>query len=208
MRTRDKILETARQMFNELGIDNTSAKMIATELGISDGNLRYYFRTKEDLVYALYMQLVDGFNQQFTPYTTEEAISLGQTYHTLHSVFERLYTHRYLMADFMAIMRKYPKIEQHYQQLIQSRKQLFRRLIEIMQKEGIFKDDIPHSQYENVIDQFYILSDAWIGHAEVFFKDKDPAKKVKHYARLTFSLFVPYLSTRGMYEYINIFNND
>lgn len=208
MRTREKILETARRMFNEHGIDNTSAKMIAAEMGISDGNLRYHFRTKEDLVYGLYMQLVEGFNRQFTPYDQGDLPGLGEIYQTLHSVFARLYEHRYLMADFITIMRKYPKIEQHYRELIQQRKQQFRRVLQVLMSGGILKVDIPEQQYEKMIEQFYILSDAWIGHAEVFLKEAGHAQRVKHYANLIFSMIAPYLTEKGREEYESLLNKD
>ena len=208
MRTREKILQTARRMFNEHGIENTSAKMIAAEMEISDGNLRYHFRTKEDLVYGLYMQLVEGFNRQFTPYDQDEFPRLWEIYQTLQSVYSRLYEHRYLMADFMAIMRKYPKIEQHYRALIQQRKQQFRQVLQALMSMGILKADVPQQQYEQMIEQFYVLSDAWIGHAEVFLKEAGPEQKVQHYVNLAFSLTAPYLTEKGRQEYESLLSID
>jgi AcrR family transcriptional regulator len=201
MGTRDKILETAREMFNEQGIENTSAKMIATKMRISDGNLRYHFRTKESLIYALYRQLAEGFDQQFVPLDTDHQFSLEQIYLMLESVYTRLYTHRYLMADFMAIMRKYPRIAQDYRQLIRRREQQFTRLIELFRQQGMLKSDIPMNQYRQMIQQFYVFSDAWIGHAEVFMKEAGAEEKIRHYVQLAFSIIAPYLTEEGKAQY-------
>lgn len=44
------ILETARKLFNEQGYNGVSMRDIAGALGISVGNLTYYFKRKEDLL--------------------------------------------------------------------------------------------------------------------------------------------------------------
>ena len=51
--TRTKILAAARQLFREKGYHNVSMRAIAAELGISVGNLNYYFPRKADLANAL-----------------------------------------------------------------------------------------------------------------------------------------------------------
>ncbi|MEL6845130.1 MAG: helix-turn-helix domain-containing protein, partial [Bacteroidota bacterium] len=64
MKTRDKILQQARLLFNEKGLSLVSLRQIAKQLGMSDGNLRYHFKTKDELLQALYMELVGHFDQQ------------------------------------------------------------------------------------------------------------------------------------------------
>lgn len=202
METKEKILQTAKELFNERGLDSTSAKNVAAEMNISDGNLRYHFRTKEDLVYALYMQLVEAFDAQLSQYE-QMNFSLAQVYQSLSYVYLKLYDYRFLMADFVAIMRRFPKIQQHYRELTQIRKQQFAAFTDTLIREGVFKNDIPASQYAHMAEQLSLLSDAWIGHAEVLYEGEEK-QKLRHYLMLAFSLMVPYLTTKGMYEYIDI----
>lgn len=51
--TRQEILCTAKQMFNERGYNAVSIGNIATTLGISKGNLTYHFKKKEEIMEAL-----------------------------------------------------------------------------------------------------------------------------------------------------------
>ena len=48
--TKEDILITARELFNEYGYKNISMRDIAKKLNISVGNLTYYFKKKEDLI--------------------------------------------------------------------------------------------------------------------------------------------------------------
>jgi AcrR family transcriptional regulator len=50
--TRQQILETAQQLFAELGYDATSLQMIADEMGLTKAAVYYHFRAKNDILRA------------------------------------------------------------------------------------------------------------------------------------------------------------
>ena len=58
------ILETARKLFNEQGYNGVSMRDIAGALGISVGNLTYYFKRKEDLLEAVALRQVEGYQKK------------------------------------------------------------------------------------------------------------------------------------------------
>ena len=58
--TEEKILEAAKIVFMESGLDNTRMKDIADKSGISRTTLNYYFRTKEHLFKKLMDQFFDS----------------------------------------------------------------------------------------------------------------------------------------------------
>ncbi len=55
--TRARILETALRLFRERGYHETTMRIIAEEADVALGNTYYYFRSKEDLIHAFYVQL-------------------------------------------------------------------------------------------------------------------------------------------------------
>ena len=48
--TSSKILDTARELFNEQGVESVSVAQIADRMGISTGNLTYHYAKKKDMV--------------------------------------------------------------------------------------------------------------------------------------------------------------
>lgn len=53
MKTRDRIVNAARHLFNEQGYGAVTTAMLAAHLGIAEGNLWYHFKTKRTLLDAI-----------------------------------------------------------------------------------------------------------------------------------------------------------
>ena len=54
MKTKDKIIFAAIELFNAQGEQNVTTNHIAAHLGMSPGNLYYHFRNKEDIIQAIF----------------------------------------------------------------------------------------------------------------------------------------------------------
>lgn len=60
MRTKDRIVETARVLFNEQGYGAVSVAALASACGIAEGNLWYHFKTRRALLDALGERFADA----------------------------------------------------------------------------------------------------------------------------------------------------
>lgn len=56
MNVREKIMDVSLDLLIEYGIHGTSTKMITEKAHISNGSLFYYFKTKDDIMVALYQK--------------------------------------------------------------------------------------------------------------------------------------------------------
>lgn len=57
MSKRDQILEAALELFIENGFDKTPTSAISKTAGVATGTLFHHFKTKEDLISALYLEI-------------------------------------------------------------------------------------------------------------------------------------------------------
>jgi len=70
--TRALILETALEIFQERGYDQTTMRAIAQKAGVSLGNAYYYFRSKEYLIQAFYQRLHEAHLAESVPVLEKE----------------------------------------------------------------------------------------------------------------------------------------
>jgi AcrR family transcriptional regulator len=59
MDKKEKIIETALRLFVDNGFHGTATSKIAQESGVANGTLFNYFKTKDELVMALYVSVKD-----------------------------------------------------------------------------------------------------------------------------------------------------
>lgn len=69
---KDEILQTAKHLFNRRGYRQVSMRNIADALGISVGNLTYYYKRKEDLVEAVIVHQHKTLHRRPAPETLAE----------------------------------------------------------------------------------------------------------------------------------------
>lgn len=107
-RTRDRIVDTSLRLFNEEGFSGVSTHLIATETGISAGNLHYHFRSKEQLVSLL----LSRFESRLPPSLEARAgiTALDDFWLALHLTFETIEAYRFLYRDIDALTRDYPAL--------------------------------------------------------------------------------------------------
>ena len=105
MKTRDRILECALELFNHNGEPNVTTLEIATELGISPGNLYYHFRNKEAIIRDLFERLFARWDEAFAlpddrPPTTTDLIRL------VSANFAVMWDHRFAYRELIPLIRR------------------------------------------------------------------------------------------------------
>lgn len=71
---KNEILDAARDLFLENGIEKTSVSEIVKKVGVAKGLFYYYFRSKEDLVNALFERFIDIFREQIKHTVDDEKL--------------------------------------------------------------------------------------------------------------------------------------
>ena len=187
---KNEIIKAAQKVFNENGIPRSTLRDIAKELSISDGHLRYYFKTKEDLILAIFGQMdeeIVSFAQGGQPSNSLQAI-IGP----LTGGFEVMYNYAFFFTESTALLEVYPKVYAAYQNLIENRRKLFLTMFGRFKEKGIFLEDSDESLFPIIFEQFFIISDNWVKYAKM----EEGKDIINHYVALAVALFIPYFNSQ------------
>jgi TetR/AcrR family transcriptional repressor of nem operon len=90
--TRDQILDAAARLIHLQGYHGTALDDVLRESGVGKGNLYYYFKSKEDLGYAIIDRLVRGFVERTLEpaFADPEGDALAQIHGFLERVLDNL----------------------------------------------------------------------------------------------------------------------
>lgn len=67
MHTRERLIQASIELFNRHGVPNVSLSQIAAAVGISQGNLTYHFKKRDDLVFAAFLVLEERMRDALLP---------------------------------------------------------------------------------------------------------------------------------------------
>lgn len=193
--TRERILAAALQLFNHEGIERVSTRQIATAAGLSQGNLCYHFPAKEQIVEALYQQLWQAFDQLLSA-TAGKMPELAQQPMATYQLLATQYRYRFLMLNFVQVMRSHPEIRSHFQAAVPRRQAQFAALFAHYTAQGWMVPEPAAGVYQRLVMQCYILGDFWMAEAEILFSGSQQACLL-HYTELLCGMFWPYLTAEG-----------
>jgi len=125
VKTAERILDTARQLFNAEGERNVTASDIAVELDMSPGNLYYHFKGKDSIHLALFSQLQRNLVSSLgTSITSPDLLAdpdetpLQRSWLLLTVVLEQMLDYRYLYENPSDLMHRYPEIDRGFRRLV------------------------------------------------------------------------------------------
>ena len=167
MKTRDKIIDTAIQLFNERGTKTISTNHIAAEIGISPGNLYYHFRNKEDIIRAIFEQMdAYGVGQyqiilnNYPPGTIE---ALEQTFIMIQ---EYNWRYRFFKRELTALIMNDTLLKERFQATNRQMQDMIRFTIDGGIANGNIKP-MSAAYKEHFVDAIWLVALFWLNYLEV-----------------------------------------
>jgi AcrR family transcriptional regulator len=200
-KTKRKILDTSLALFNDRGLKDVTLRAIAQSLDISQGNLNYYFKTKDDILKALYFELVAKIDREMQ--------GMVQTQTSLHYLYQSslismkcFYEYRFFMRDLYKILKENGEIKSHYITLQTFRNQQFSQIFKDLMEAGIIRPEAFENEYARLYERMRIIGDNWINSEDLAqCRDID---FVDYNHQLLFELIYPYLTDDGRKQYMKI----
>jgi AcrR family transcriptional regulator len=201
-KTREIILDTSLELFNSLGLSKVTLRTIANKMEISQGNLNYHFKKREDIIETLYFQLVQNVDSSMSSMKEPKnpfqlLVSISQT------IMSNFFEYRFFLLDFVQIMRENKKIRTHYTELTILRELQFLSLFNLLIENDLMRKEVLPNEYKNLYKRFQILGDFWISDAEIL-NSNITKKTILTYSVILTQAIFPYLTLKGQKEYHSI----
>ena len=118
MKTRERILQTSLQLFNEEGAPRTTTNHIADEMNISPGNLYYHFRNKDEIIYHLFLSYEKKISDALQVPQSRD-LNMEDMWLYLHLVFESIWEYRFLYRDLENIVSRSRKLRLRFKRILE-----------------------------------------------------------------------------------------
>ncbi len=119
MSARERILAAAMELFARKGFDRTTVDEIVNKAGIAKGTFYIYFKSKEDLIKEIALEVVPSLplSSISEPFTSIQYPDLGSFLEYIGRELIRFYTKEHrgeLLLHVLASRKRYPSIDSIY----------------------------------------------------------------------------------------------
>jgi len=191
--TKEKIVDVAIELFNKKGSAKTSTRHIADVMGISVGNIYYYFKNKEEIIRRILERMIVDYDSAMDVKALENGLVDYEQLFTM--VFSYHWKYRFFKKEFITLFNK-DKVLGGMFRAIQARKI---REIEMMISHQIeigmtIKMDV--KTLNALVHNSWILANYWITFLEIA-GDMNEQKLQEGIEAMMF-LIKPYLTSEAI----------
>ena len=198
-RTPDRIAETALNLFNAFGEPNVTTNRIADELEISPGNLHYHFRTKHDLIDALFTRFERRMLELLGGDGIDEA-DVEDAWLFLHLVFENIADYRFIYRDLNELCTRSRDFRRRVRAILKLSMRTASDLLAGLERSGQL--EALALERESMVRNIVLISSYWIAFDQVMEPETEP--RPDRAAIQVMSLVSPYLRgpARAQFEHL------
>lgn len=165
MKTKERILQTAIQLFNEAGTGRISTNHIATEAKISPGNLYYHYKNKEEIIRAILYMMYEEWSQLWQ-LKEPQGISIKQIEEIITDNFRLQWKYRFFYLEFNVIMRNDPTLAEAHKSMEHGRLEEFEMIFQHLGQHGLLTPDLNPEDLRKTLTICWIFSNSWISYLE------------------------------------------
>jgi len=202
--TKQSILNTARELFNRLGYSQVTIRMIALELGMSSGNLNYHFRKREDILEALYFEMVAAFDNRIQD-LDHQAISLEHMKVEIQNSVERMLEYQFFWTDLYNLLQINEKMKTHFQAVLEERIKGYQFVFKQLIKQELLNAPSFPQEYLFLSQRMIDYSNTWLYASSLYEQEKSGAELMEQFSFNLLSMLYPYLTEEGKRIFENIY---
>ncbi|CAH8188127.1 MULTISPECIES: TetR/AcrR family transcriptional regulator [Vibrio] len=181
MKTKDRIVYAALELFNEHGERTITTNHIAAHIEISPGNLYYHFRNKQEIVREIFALYSAELLERFTPIQGQRE-SLTLLKHYLDSIFTLMWKYRFFYANLPEILQRDEVLHEEY---IQVQEKLQSNLIDIMRAFVDLKLlAVVEDEMKPLVTTLHMIASSWLSYQSAMSSKTHITEQVIHQGML------------------------
>ena len=202
MKTRDRILHTSLQLFNEEGEEPTTTIDIANEMDISPGNLYYHFKGKDQIITELFHQYETALSGTLTAPIEQPLADTGnveENWYYLYVVLEEMYQYRFLYHNLDNILQRYPEIRRNFKRLIQLKRAALYAICQTLLQQSVINTG--EQQLLSLVDNMTLNLTFWLSYDQLLHQERDPLITIHQGVLQLLTIVAPYLGDEQLSFY-------
>jgi AcrR family transcriptional regulator len=201
-RTKERILETAIELFNDKGTKAVTTNHIAAALGISPGNLYYHFRNKEAIIRGIFAQMhrvgLNDYQEINGQQGPGNRVSMEETFLMIQRFNWR---YRFFKRELAPLVQNDPLLKEQFVASHRQHLGIVRGAI-AHSIEGGFLRPIAAEQQEMLAEQIWMFALFWLNYLEVGGEEVNEAS-LQRGTRILQTILLPYLSDQAQASFRN-----
>ena len=201
MKTKEKIIKTAIELFNNHGTHAITTNHIAKKINISPGNLYYHFKNKFDIIRVI----SDEFNNELRSVFKIQINTIIDFRNNIMSIYNCFFkiqkSYQFLFTEGVYLTEKDYILFEKYQQLRSTIKEDYHKILKNLIKIKILKKETLNI-IDNLLNTQWIILWHWVNHS-ILEKTTYNDLQIKKGIELSFSIITPHLTSVGRIEFEN-----
>jgi len=190
METRENILATALRMFNEQGSSLVTTNHIAKEAGISPGSLYYHFKNKEEIILALFEQMISALSDSFQ-LPDSASFGLNEFLEMFQTSFKLILQYPFFSKEINTLMRRDSKLKKVFHQFRDQRFQDVEMILAHLVDSGQMRLSDQDILLGDLVEMVWVLAFFWTPYLEMSEQPLDE-DNVERGVRVVLKLLEPY----------------
>ncbi len=191
--TRQRIVETARRLFNRYGTQSVTTNHVARALGISPGNLYYHFRNKEEIIREIFEQM----NARWAAFWAQGRLpGLEDLVDLSNRTLLLMWDYRFLNRELGALLKRDPVLRARYRAVRKRRMTESASFLQGLVASGVLRKPESEASLSALLTVMWLIPENWLSYMEIWGKTIN-RKTLQESMDLFFQIMRPYLSVQA-----------
>lgn len=201
-RTRARILDAARRLFNERGTTAVSTNHVAADAGISPGNLYYHFADKREIIRALHARYAAAHEDLWEP-SPDAKRNLAMLRENVAAGMALAWEYRFFERELLALLRADPELHAAYAEVYERRLGEWLAFGAQLVAQGMMREPRPPRTLSDLVIAVWLIATNWLSFLDVTGDPQDPLQ-VARGGDLILVALDPYLTAQARRQFENL----